>query len=301
MPSRLLREGIIDSEAVNAVSFPAEVFYRRLMSVVDDFGRFDGRPSVLRSRLYPLKVDTVREADISRWIAECVKAGLIALYAVNRAGSPRWIACEKAGLAVSGDERPYILFPKLGSPRSKESRYPDPPISDNRSASAQMFTDENICTQTRADVPYSGSGSGSGASSGAGKSPLTPLSGGTISADSPESPAKRKRDPGGEAAPIPTSLGDGAFPAVWAEWIAERKARKKPLTLRAAQKQLQDLEPLGPERASECVRASIRNQWQGIFPEKFQKRPEAAPGAFPAKPGSAEYALGIIQDALEDE
>jgi hypothetical protein len=80
VPSRLLREGILDSEAVNALSFPAEVFYRRLMSVVDDFGRFDGRPSVLRSRLYPLKVESVREADISRWIAECEKAGLIVLY-----------------------------------------------------------------------------------------------------------------------------------------------------------------------------------------------------------------------------
>jgi hypothetical protein len=48
MPSRLLREGILDSEAVNALSFAAEVFYRRLMSVVDDFGR--PRAAVRRGR-----------------------------------------------------------------------------------------------------------------------------------------------------------------------------------------------------------------------------------------------------------
>jgi hypothetical protein len=143
MPTRLIREGILDSDAVNSLSWPAEVFYRRLMSVVDDFGRFDGRPSVLRSRLYPLKVDKVREADISRWIAECETAGLIALYAVTG--------------------KPYILFGKLGEPRAKESKYPSPPddVVGQMQASArickQTQTDENGREQTPADVPYSDS------------------------------------------------------------------------------------------------------------------------------------------------
>jgi hypothetical protein len=57
MPDRILRAGIIKSGAVNALGWPAEVFYRRLMSVVDDFGRYDGRSSILRADLYPLKVD----------------------------------------------------------------------------------------------------------------------------------------------------------------------------------------------------------------------------------------------------
>lgn len=83
MPSRILREGILSSDRVNSLSVAAEVFYRRLMSVVDDFGRFDGRPSLLRVSCYPLRVDAVREADLSRWIAECVKAGLLVLYAVD--------------------------------------------------------------------------------------------------------------------------------------------------------------------------------------------------------------------------
>lgn len=182
MPSRLLREGILDSEAVNELSFPAEVFYRRLMSVVDDFGRFDGRPSVLRSRLYPLRVESVREADISRWIAECEKAGLLVLYAVNGAGSSRWIAtCEKAGLAASKDERVYVLFHKLGSPRAKESKYPAPPDgkgrppSPNQSDSKHMFADVSACKQpqtdestperVKTDAPYSGSYSGTGSGS----------------------------------------------------------------------------------------------------------------------------------------
>jgi hypothetical protein len=156
MPSRLLREGILDSEAVCSLSFPAEVLYRRLMSVVDDFGRFDGRPSVLRGRLYPLQIDKVREADITRWIAECEKAGLIALY------------------SVSGKQ--YILFRKLGSPRSKESKWPPPPPEVEGTAQhasvnacARPFTDENGRAQAFTDAPGSGSGSDTGSGSGSGK------------------------------------------------------------------------------------------------------------------------------------
>jgi hypothetical protein len=153
MPARLLREGILDSEAVCSLTFQAEVFYRRLMSVVDDFGRYDGRPGVLRSRLYPLQIDKVREADITRWIAECEKAGLIALY------------------SVSGKQ--YILFRKLGSARAKESKWPAPPDGfEARHASenicAQMRADENGCVQVLSDVPGSGTGSGTGSDAGAG-------------------------------------------------------------------------------------------------------------------------------------
>lgn len=158
MPTRLLREAILDSERVCSLSFPAEVFYRRLMSVVDDFGRFDGRLSVLRSRLYPLQIEKVREADIERWIAECVKAGLIVLYSVSA--------------------KPYILFRNLGEPRAKESKYPAPPSESERTQPhasanicAQTQTDVNGCAQTRADVPYSDSNADSDSDSTLAASP----------------------------------------------------------------------------------------------------------------------------------
>lgn len=80
MPNRMIREGILSSDRIELLDFPAEVFYRRLMSKVDDHGLFDARPSMLRTSLYPLRVDRVREADIARWIAICEKAGVIALY-----------------------------------------------------------------------------------------------------------------------------------------------------------------------------------------------------------------------------
>jgi hypothetical protein len=63
MPTRLVREGIISSDRVDKLDWQAEVFYRRLLNKVDDHGLYDARPSVLRSSLYPLRVDRVREAD----------------------------------------------------------------------------------------------------------------------------------------------------------------------------------------------------------------------------------------------
>ena len=146
MPNRILREGILDSESVCSLSFQAEVFYRRLMSVVDDFGRFDGRVGVLRSRLYPLQIDKVREADITRWIAECETAGVIALYAVGA--------------------KPYILFRKCDPPRANASKFPSPPAGTGSQPPAhvdpcaQPQADADMCAQPRPysySVPYSDS------------------------------------------------------------------------------------------------------------------------------------------------
>jgi hypothetical protein len=108
VPNRVLREGIITSDRVDALGVHAEVFYRRLMSVVDDYGRFDGRASMLRSSLYPLRIDKVREADISRWLAEVQSAGLVALYAI--------------------DGKPYIqLLDFRQHIRAMQSKFPAPP------------------------------------------------------------------------------------------------------------------------------------------------------------------------------
>jgi hypothetical protein len=80
MPSRIIREGILTSEAVNSLSDQAELFYRRLMSVVDDYGRYYSHPGILRAACYPLKVDSVTENDVQRMVNECSEAGLIGLY-----------------------------------------------------------------------------------------------------------------------------------------------------------------------------------------------------------------------------
>src|SRR3712207_5583453 len=99
MPNRILREGILKSDAVNKLGLEAELFYRRLISVVDDYGKFDARPAILRAACYPLRVDQVSEMNIAQWLAEIEAAGLILLYAV--------------------ESKPYLMLYKLGEPRAK--------------------------------------------------------------------------------------------------------------------------------------------------------------------------------------
>lgn len=82
MPSRIVREGILTSERVNSLSERAELFYRRLMSVVDDYGRYTANLTLLRASCYPLKLDSVKEDSIKKHLAEAEGAGLIVLYAV---------------------------------------------------------------------------------------------------------------------------------------------------------------------------------------------------------------------------
>ena len=80
-----------------------------------------------------------------------------------------------------------------------------------------------------------------------------------------------------EAAPIPPTLNTPEFRQVWQSWIAYRDERKPAVTITAAKEQLALLDSLGHNQAILSIRASIANQWQGLFPPKNQSN------AFPTK------------------
>lgn len=107
MPTRLIRDGILTSERINALSSNAELFYRRLMSVADDHGRFSGNLTLLRASCYPLKLDSVKEDSIKKHLAECVDAGLIVPYTVAA--------------------KPYIVLVDFGQRVQAKSKFPAPP------------------------------------------------------------------------------------------------------------------------------------------------------------------------------
>ena len=136
MPNRILRDGIITSERVNALSPEAEVFYRRLHSVVDDFGRYTGHVALLRAALYPLQLDRMQETTIKRHLAECVKARLINAYSIKG----------KQFVEVL-DFRQQV--------RAKDSKYPQPP--DRCSDDAEQM--HSKCSD---DAHLDGDGDGDG-------------------------------------------------------------------------------------------------------------------------------------------
>lgn len=132
MPSRIVREGILDSERIGRLSVPAELFYRKLMSVVDDYGRFEYVPSVLRARLYSQRLDSVTADDIEQWMGECSSGDrpLVMEYAV---GKKRYLEVQNFNQQL----------------RAKISRFPPPTDSDSVHARVHPYTDEH----SRASFP----------------------------------------------------------------------------------------------------------------------------------------------------
>ena len=123
----------MSSDRIDQLDAAAEVFYRRLMSKVDDHGLFDARLSMLRSSLYPLRVDRVREADIARWIAACEKAGVIALY--------------------THESKPYGQMLDTRWQARSEAKFPLPPWGDKPPSAS-----DNSCAQVQTDAPVFGVG-----------------------------------------------------------------------------------------------------------------------------------------------
>lgn len=80
MADRILRERILKSKKVNSLKWDAEVFYRRLHSVVDDYGCFDANPAILRTSCYPKQLSKVSESDVTKWMQNVAEAGLVRLY-----------------------------------------------------------------------------------------------------------------------------------------------------------------------------------------------------------------------------
>lgn len=113
MPNRVLREGILTSERVNSLKWDEEVFYRRLMSVVDDFGRYTAHPKLLRAALYALCLDRVSDADVGKWMLATAEAGLVSVYTARDG---------KAYLELA-DFRQQV--------RAAKSRYPGPPNAEH--------------------------------------------------------------------------------------------------------------------------------------------------------------------------
>lgn len=108
MPNRIIREGILQSAKINSLGLEAELFYRRLMSVVDDYGRFHAAPVLLRSNCYPRRIDQVSDKKVAGYLEECAAAGVLVVYEV--------------------EGEPFLELAKFQQHvRAKHSKFPAPP------------------------------------------------------------------------------------------------------------------------------------------------------------------------------
>ena len=131
MPNRILKESITTSCEIDALTADEERFFTRLIVICDDFGRADGRTAILRAKCFPLKVDSVKNKDIDKWIKALVKQNLIFVYEAE--GKPHI---------------QMVTWEKHQQIRAKRSKYPAPD-----DGIITMISNDIKCNQEHTDVP----------------------------------------------------------------------------------------------------------------------------------------------------
>lgn len=111
LPNRIIREGINDSLRINALPLLAELFYRKLQLLVDDYGRYEAEPILLRAKLYGLRSE-VTVADVSEH-----------LLALSSGDQPLVILYDVLG-------KKFLEIQQFGQ-RTRTEKYPSPALADN--------------------------------------------------------------------------------------------------------------------------------------------------------------------------
>lgn len=118
LPTRYLKPGIRDSESIDSLSPMAECLFYRLLVTVDDFGRYDGRPAMVRAHCFPIKA--ISNDQCSALLDELVSSGLVSAYVV--------------------EGKPFLQVSKWDNvPRAKESKFPA-----SLDGCIHMYTDARI-------------------------------------------------------------------------------------------------------------------------------------------------------------
>ena len=130
MPNRILKESICTSDSIDSLSWFEEALFYRLIVNCDDYGRFDGRPAIIKNRLFPLK-ENLTAKTVAGAIEKLASAGLVTLYVF--------------------EGKPYLYLPTWNHHqvvRAKSSKYPAPEDGIER-----MKSSEIIRNQMQANAP----------------------------------------------------------------------------------------------------------------------------------------------------
>lgn len=130
MPNRIIKESIRKSESIDNLTWFEEVFFYRLITTCDDYGRYDARLKILKAELFPLK-DGVTLKQISDALNKLSTVGMVQVYEY--------------------DQKPYLQLTAWGRHqqiRNKKSKFPAPDEKINDLKSIDIN-----CNQSLANVP----------------------------------------------------------------------------------------------------------------------------------------------------
>jgi hypothetical protein len=112
MPNRIIKESIARSEKISGLTDFQFRLWVHLITYVDDFGRGDARPAIIKGSCFPFR-ERLANKDIEKGIAELADAGCVGLYKV--------------------DGKPYLYLPNWDEHqrmRNKVSKFPSPEDAD---------------------------------------------------------------------------------------------------------------------------------------------------------------------------
>ena len=127
MPNRILRESCRTSPTLAELSAAEERLFWRLVTTADDFGRFQGEPSVVAAACFPRLLEQWPPSRCAEGLLKLQAVGLVRLY--------------KVGDREYGE---FVKAHKYFTRRSKHSKYP---------ACEQMPADARSRSPMRADAP----------------------------------------------------------------------------------------------------------------------------------------------------
>ena len=130
MPNRMIKESIHGSEKISGLTDFQFRLWVHLITYVDDYGRGDARPAIIKGTCFPLRERvTVKDIDIA--LHALAGAGCVSLYEV--------------------DGKPYLYFPSWGDHQriqTKRSKYPAPQESTVNHGESPLETETEIETET---------------------------------------------------------------------------------------------------------------------------------------------------------
>lgn len=272
MPNRIIRDGWLESEAINQLDQGAERFFLRLCLCADDYGRYNANPILLKSNLFPLRED-VRCTDISRWLAACEKAGMVRMYQAEAKAfleiakfgqrikdnvKSKFPECPPDGSPDSPQESPYSFGRSRESPRESPYRpgssptvpeVPDVPdvLESSQTCPELPGTSGNFRPHSEAEAEAEAKAKAKAEASGA------------------RARARGAAEGKKHVTIIPLTLSTDDFRAAWGDWLQHRREKKKPVTPMSEKHSLKELSEMGEARAIAAIRHSIGKGYTGIF------------------------------------
>lgn len=169
MPQRFLKPAIRQSRRWNRCSFAAQSLFIRLLTLVDDFARYEADPELLRSEAFPYgdpDGNPITVDNICQQMTALVDKDMMVIYDVNGVKYlelKRWserVRSEKSRFPAPPSHLPTVdskcSLPKPSPPSSpKPSPAPPPPTTSGDRVDEILKTEGEISASKRVVVPSS--------------------------------------------------------------------------------------------------------------------------------------------------